>query len=121
VREGLVVAELAAALVLVMGAGLLTRSVFKLLALDPGFRPDHLVGVRLDQRANSAFLQGHGRSGFYEVVRQRLAALPGVASVAVADVLPLGGLGMSGGVRVDDAPPVTDGTRDAARTVVSAD
>ena len=121
IRESLVVAELAAALILMMGAGLLARSLLQLLAIDPGFRPDHIVGVSMGRLANSAFLQGHGRSGFYEVLLERLGALPGVGSVAIADGLPLRGFGSSGAVRVDDDPWVTDGGRDAALSAVSAD
>jgi len=121
IRESLVVAELAAALILMMGAGLLARSLLQLLAIDPGFRPEHIVGVSMGRLANSAFLQGHGRSGFYEVLLKRLGALPGVGSVAIADGLPLRGFGSSGAVRVDDDPWVTDGGRDAALSAVSAD
>jgi len=121
VRESLVVAELAAALVLMMGAGLLARSLLELLAIDPGFRPDHVVGVSMGRLANSAFLQGHGRSGFYDVLLERLGALPGVGSVALVAGLPLGGFASSGAVRVDDAPPATDGSTDAGLGVVSAD
>jgi len=120
-RESLVVAELAAAVVLMMGAGLLARSLLELLSVDPGFRPDHVVGVSLGRLANSAFLQGHGRSGFYDVLLERLRALPGVRSVAIADGLPLRGFGSSGAVRVDDDPWVTGGGRDAALSAVSAD
>src|SRR2546430_2422272 len=120
-RESLVVAELAAALVLMMGAGLLARSLLELLAIDPGFRPDHVVAVSMGRPANSAFLQGHGRSGFYDVLLERLGALPGVGSVALAAGLPLGGFASSGTVPVDDAPLTTDGSSDAGLGVVSAD
>jgi len=120
-RESLVVAELAAALVLMTGAGLLARSLLELLAIDPGFRPDHVVAVSMGRPANSAFLQGHGRSGFYDVLLERLGALPGVGSVALASGLPLGGFVSSGTVRVDDAPLTTDGSSDAGLGVVSAD
>ena len=120
-RESLVVAELAAALVLMMGTGLLARSLLELLAIDPGFRPDHVVAVSMGRPANSAFLQGHGRSGFYDVLLERLGALPGVGSVALAAGLPLGGFVSSGTVRVDDAPLTTDGSSDAGLGVVSAD
>ncbi len=120
-RESLVVAELAAALVLMMGAGLLARSLLELLAVDPGFRPDHVVAVSMGRPANSAFLQGHGRSGFYDVLLERLGALPGVGSVALAAGLPLGGFVSSGTVRVDDVPLTTDGSSDAGLGVVSAD
>src|SRR5438309_1862868 len=117
-RSGLVVAELAAALVLLMGAGLLARSLLQLLAVDLGFRADHVVGVRMGRLSKSWFLQGHARSEFYGAVRERLAALPGVASVALTDVLPLGGIARSSTVRVDDAPP---GSVDVSLRAVSAD
>src|SRR2546425_98574 len=120
-RESLVVAELAAALVLLIGAGLLTRSLLELLAIDPGFRPDHVVGVRLGRLSKGWFLQGRARSAFYEVMLERLAALPGVTSVALGDWLPLGGFAGSATVRVDDAPPTRDGGRDAGLSAISAD
>src|SRR3989441_791012 len=117
-RRGLVVAELAAALLLLMGAGLFTRSLLQLWAVDLGFRPDHVVGVSMGRLSKSWFLQGHARSEFYDAVRERLAALPGVASVALTDVLPLGGIASSSTVRVDDAPP---GSVDVSLRAVSAD
>src|SRR3989442_1567946 len=120
-RESLVVAELAAALVLLIGAGLLTRRLLELLAIDPGFRPDHVVGVRLGRLSKGWFLQGRARSAFYEVMLERLAALPGVTSVALGDWLPLGGFAGSATVRVDDAPPTRDGGRDAGLSAISAD
>src|SRR3989475_8745022 len=117
-RSGLVVAELAAALVLLMGAGLLARSLLQLLAVDLGFRADHVVGVRMGRLSKSWFLQGHARSEFYGAVRERLAALPGVASGARTDVPPLRGVPRSSTVRVDDAPP---GSVDVSLRAVSAD
>src|SRR5439155_2945477 len=46
-RQGLVIAELAAALVLLTGAGLLTRSLFQLWAVDLGFHPDRLIAAHV--------------------------------------------------------------------------
>src|SRR5439155_1182102 len=109
----------AAALVLLIGAGLLTRSLLKLLAVDLGVRPDHVLGVYLGRLPNGNDLPGRGSSGAYAVLLERLAALPGVASVALTDALPLGGFASSSTVRVDDAPPVADGGRDAALSAVS--
>src|SRR3989475_550348 len=114
--ESMVLAILAAALVLLMGAGLLARSLLQLLAADLGFRADHVVGVRMGRLSKSWFLQGHARSEFYGAVRERLAALPGVASVALTDVLPLGGIANRAAPR--DAPP---GSVDVSLRAVSAD
>ncbi len=119
-RESLVVAELTVVLVLLAGAGLLTRSLLNLLAVDPGFRADHVVVAKLIL-SPSRYLQDEGRSVFYAALLERLGALPGVESVALADALPLGGFGTTRTVRLDDAPPVTDGSRDAALNAVSAD
>src|SRR5207244_3364702 len=68
--------------------------------------------------SKSWFLQGQGRSEFYDALRERLAALPGVASVALTDVLPLGGIASSSTVAVDNAPP---GGVDVSLRAVSAD
>ncbi|MGH2822884.1 MAG: ABC transporter permease [Thermoleophilaceae bacterium] len=119
-RETLVVAELTVVLVLLAGAGLLSRSLLNLLAVDPGFRPDHVVVAKLIL-SPSRYVQVRGRSVFYAALLERLGALPGVESVALADALPLGGFGSKLSVRLDDAPPVTDGSRDAALNAVSAD
>src|SRR5437879_1205195 len=113
-REALVVAELAAALVLLIGAGLLTRSLLELVTVDPGFRPDRVVGVTLGRLSKTWLLQGRARSAFYEVLLERLGALPGVASVALADALPLGGFASSTTISVDGAPPTINGSREAA-------
>ena len=118
-REGLVVTELAAALVLLMGAGLLTRSLFTLLAVDLGFSPGHVVGVHLGRLSSYKYRQGPAGTVFYAAVLDRLAALPGVASAALADVLPLEGVARTGTVRIDDAAPATDGSGDAALGAVS--
>src|SRR5438105_218040 len=111
-REGLVVTELAAALVLLMGAGLLTRSLFTLLAVDLGFSPGHVVGVHLGRRSSDKYREG---------LLDRLAALPGVASVCLADILPFEGFASSSTVQVDDAAPARDGGRQVALSAVSAE
>ena len=73
------VSEVALAIVLLIGAGLLIRSFIKLLDVDPGYRAENLLTARLAlpprYRDNSQRVQ------FYERVSQRLAALPGVTSV----------------------------------------
>ena len=104
VRAGLVVAEMALAVVLLTGAGLLLRSFVELTRVDPGFRPEHAMAVRLT-------LQGE-RYRQPEQLRQRVAqfeervrALPGVTAVAGTTVLPLSGLGPLWNFAVVGAPP----------------
>ena len=97
------VAELAFALMLLVGAGLLARSVVRLLDVDMGFDPRNLltleinsVGPRYDTDA-SVF-------DYHDRVREAVRSLPGVVSVGVVNMLPLGGNFDSYGVRAMDKP-----------------
>jgi predicted permease len=85
--SNLVVVELAIAVVLLTGAGLLGKSLYRLLNVDLGFQPDHLATLYVDMPATrytgSAKQIALGR----EVV-QRVSNLPGVRSVALTSLLP---------------------------------
>src|SRR5438874_7835046 len=119
-RRGLVVAEMAAALVLLTGAGLLTRSLFQLWAVDLGFHPDRLIAAHVGLLPESWFVRGHLKREFYDRLLEPIAALPGVASAALADALPLGAVAGTSTVRVDDAPPAMDSGREVNVNAVSA-
>jgi putative ABC transport system permease protein len=86
-RRSLVVAELALAVVLLAGAGLLLRSFALVQRVDPGLATDHLLTF-------SVALRG-GPAGFFEQSVERIASLPGVRSVAIVSQLP--GTGRGGG------------------------
>jgi predicted permease len=82
-RRGLVVAQIALSLLLLVGAGLFTRSLTNLRALDPGFRPEALLTFRVDPA-----LAGYDparRHEVFERLREELAAEPGVRAVSLAD------------------------------------
>jgi putative ABC transport system permease protein len=81
-RRGLVVAQIALSLLLLVGAGLFTRSLQNLRALDPGFQPDRLVAFAIDPSLNGYDVPA--RRGVYARVRQALAAEPGVRSVSMS-------------------------------------
>jgi len=90
-RQALVVAEVALAVVLLVGAGLLAHSFLRLSAVDPGFRTDGVLvlPILLDGRAYT-----NGRSGtYYRELTERLAALPGVEAVGGATALPASPVG----------------------------
>ena len=89
-RELLVVTELALALVLLVGAGLLMNSFVKLQAVDPGFNPRNVLTMTTSL-AGAAQYVGPAREGFYQQLSARLAALPGVESVSAINHLPLAG------------------------------
>jgi predicted permease len=89
-RTVLVFAEVALSTVLLMTAALLARSFQYVQAVDPGFRPAQVLTIRLSlPRARYG-----GRAAiehFYEQVQPRIASLPGVRSVAAANVVPMNG------------------------------
>ncbi|PYT27172.1 MAG: hypothetical protein DMG57_19235, partial [Acidobacteria bacterium] len=84
----LVMTEAAFAVILLVGAGLLLRSFWTLLRVNPGFRVESVVTAELSpERAAAASLQK--TVNLYEQVRAKLAAYPGVMNVGAMDVLPL--------------------------------
>jgi putative ABC transport system permease protein len=88
-RRVLVMAEIALALVLLAGAGLMTRSMVTLLRVDPGFEARHMLTLRLTVTPGQ--LATDSMPGFYSALRVRLGAVPGVSGVAMADCPPLNG------------------------------
>jgi putative ABC transport system permease protein len=89
-RDGLVIAEIAMALLLVTGAGLLLRSFILLNQVDPGFRPDHLLTFRMrlisDNAGGKIF---EHRAAVIREILDRVRALPGVAAASSIHVLPM--------------------------------
>jgi macrolide transport system ATP-binding/permease protein len=84
----LVVIELATAVVLLTGAGLLGKSLYKLLHVDLGFPPEHLATLEIGLPAAS-FSKDQQIVAFGRQVIDRLSALPGVQSAAFTDLLPV--------------------------------
>jgi putative ABC transport system permease protein len=87
-RRALVVAEVALALVLLVGAGLLMRSLARLFAVDPGFRPSHLLTMQVVE-AGLDFHSDTARKRFFEQALDAVSHVPGVASAAFTSQLPL--------------------------------
>ena len=85
----LVVIELALALVLLVSAGLLGKSLYRLLHVDIGFEPDHLATLQIGARGNR-YAKPEPLALLEQQIIDRLARLPGVSSVGVSDGLPLG-------------------------------
>ena len=94
-RNGLVVAEIALSVVLVIGAGLLIRSVWSLRGVDPGFQSDRLLRVQYQLPASrypqsmAAFPHFPELSGFHRELIRRVEAIPGVVSASVSANGPL--------------------------------
>jgi putative ABC transport system permease protein len=82
------VAELSLALVLLIGAGLLIKSFYRVLSVNPGFTPERVLTMNLSL-TDSRYPTGLQRTEFFSEVLRRVESLPGVRSAAVADSLPL--------------------------------
>jgi putative ABC transport system permease protein len=87
VRDGLVIAEIALSLALLIGAGLLLRTFFALTRIDLGLRSDHVL-LASPRFPPGAYTTGAQRHQFFDQLRQRIAALPGVSAVAESTALP---------------------------------
>jgi putative ABC transport system permease protein len=102
-RSGLVVAEMAIAVVVLIGAGLLLRSFLRLRAANPGFQPSNLLTLRVPLAGGRNAAQPRRIAFFAEVV-ERCAALPGVRSAGAVASLPLTGLGVGSTFAIDGRP-----------------
>ena len=98
-RSVLVVAEVALAVVLTLGAGLLLRSFLSVLSIDPGFQPDRLLTLQIALPNN--YQTPDQRRALYATLFSRLDALPGVTSVGGTTRLPLGSTNVSTKVDVE--------------------
>jgi putative ABC transport system permease protein len=88
-RGLLIVIQVALALVLTIGAGLLTRSFLTLLSVDPGFEPKKVLTFELFLSPKK-YGPAQG-AGFYQQLAEKLDALPGVDAAGAVNALPLGG------------------------------
>jgi predicted permease len=92
VRRGLVVAEIAVTVVLLVGAGLLARSFAGLQRVDPGFDPRNLLVLRIAPDV-TRYQGAQLRNGYYRRVLDSIREVPGVESVAAVTVLPMSTIG----------------------------
>jgi predicted permease len=103
-RSGLVIAEMALAVVLLTGAGLLIRSFVELTRVDTGFRPERAATFRVTFQG-AAYESGDLVRSRVDELLERIGALPGVTAVAATTTLPLTGLGTIWNFAVEGAPP----------------
>ena len=102
-RATLVVAEVALALMLLVGAGLLGRSLVRLLAVDPGFDARHLLTLQT-QATGPKYADSAAVFANHDKLREAIRRLPGVETVGTASQLPLGGSVDMYGVNAQDKP-----------------
>ncbi|HYW69521.1 MAG TPA: ABC transporter permease [Pyrinomonadaceae bacterium] len=91
-RSLLVVSQVAIALVLLVGAGLMIRSFVRLLGVDPGFNPQDVLTMEVSlPRSDSTTYAGQRQAALFQQVIGRLQTLPGVLAAGAVNSLPLSG------------------------------
>ena len=121
-RDGIVVAEVALAVILLVGAGLLIRSFLNLMTVDRGFDPQNVLTLNIslpDTRYQSA----RSMIEFEEQALDRLRLVPGVNSAGGVFGLPLGNGAIGGDFTVEGEPPPAPGSQPfiATKAVVAGD
>ena len=118
-RRVLVMIETALSLVLLAGAGLLTRSFQQILKVDPGFRPEGVLTMRI-ALPDAQYSKPEQVRGFYSALLDRVQKLPGVQSAGAISGLPLSGTGGSGTTTIDtQSVPIEDTEPEADQRVVT--
>jgi len=105
-RSVLVATEIALAMLLLVGSGLLLRSFARLQEVPPGFQPDHLLVADLPL-SEKTYATSEQRFQFFDRVVDRAKALPGVRSAGAASFLPVSGGGGLLHFNIQGRPPKT--------------
>ncbi len=107
-RQAFVVSEIALAVVLLVGAGLLLRSFASLRGVDPGYSTSNILTMRL-QLPLARYADAAQRIRFYRDATSRIQELPGVAAAGAVSFLPLTGLGAGTSFTIVGQPPPPPG------------
>lgn len=110
VRNIFVVAEVALAVVLLVGAGLMIKSFMRLQAVNPGFDPSNLLTLNVSL-ASSKYKENSQNIAFFKEAVERIGALPGVRSVGTISALPFASLGAATSFTVEGQPPPSAGDK----------
>ena len=118
-RAIIVVAEVALATMLVVGAGLMIESMWRLGRVDLGFEPENVLTFRIQPSSGQVRSPDETRT-YFDAMAHRLAAVPGVISVGAAQHLPMSGFNWSGDVDIASRPipPTAAHERATWRSVV---
>ncbi len=106
-RNGLVVAELGLALVLLIGAGLLGKAFWRLTSVAPGFNPENVLTMRVEL-PEARYKTVKPQTQFREQVLDNMNALPGVQAAIVSE-MPLGGNALNHNFIIEGRPPIVKG------------
>jgi putative ABC transport system permease protein len=114
VRSALVVGELAVALILLVGAGLLVKTFWKLRNVEPGFAPDHLLTMRVEL-PETRYKEVDSQTRFRRQALASIDSLPGVQSAMVSE-LPLSGDSLNHDFVIEGRPPIAPGDEPSLET-----
>jgi putative ABC transport system permease protein len=106
-RRLLVAADVAMAVVLLVGAGLMIKSVGRLIGVNPGFDPEHVLSMQISM-IGPAYSKDGTVIARIDAIVARLRALPGVEGAAAAGQIPLGGNGDTWGFHLEGRPIAPD-------------
>jgi putative ABC transport system permease protein len=109
-RNALVIAEMALAVMLLAGAGLLIRSFTRLSAVDPGFKVESALAFDLSL-PDLRYSKEEAQIGFFDQLTPRLRSIPGVQAVGAVQALPLSGTSFVLSFEVAGRPPVPPAQR----------
>lgn len=90
IRNALLIAEVAISVVLLVSAALLLRSFTRLIYVDPGFRPEHVLAFRV-ALPNNAYREDHLKIAFFDRLMERLESLPDVTAAGMIQAMPMRG------------------------------
>ncbi len=107
-RSALVVAEVALALLLMIGASLMMRSLLRLQETRPGFNPEGLLTASISLPM-SKYPEPAQRAAFYNRMLDRIEVIPGVKAASMTSSLPLSGHNQGVGLVIEGAPPPRPG------------
>jgi len=113
-RSAFVVGELAVALVLLVGAGLLIKTFSKLRSVEPGFDPNHMLTMRVELPENR-YQNVPEQTRFRKQVLAGMNSLPGVQAAMVSE-LPLSGDSLDHDFVIEGRPPITPGDEPSLET-----
>jgi putative ABC transport system permease protein len=102
-RGALVVAEIAMTLILLVGAGLLLRTVTRITRVDKGFNSENVLAMNIGLPA-AKYPKPENYISFYQQVTERIASVPGVKAAGITSVLPLSSNFDGRGLAVEDFP-----------------
>ncbi len=109
VRHGLIVAELALALMLLAGASFFVRGTQRLATADTGWRPDGLTVASMSLPFNASYQSDAQCQAFFDRLASKISELPGTRKATITTYLPITGFWRSSGISIQDRPAVPHG------------